>query len=266
MKRFSLLMTLMLMSICLFAQITYQTVSNIPYRTHAKGYAAERCVLDIYYPEADGLYPVVVWFHSGGLEGGQKELPEELKNSGLVVIGVNYRLMPKCTIDDCIDDAAAAVAWAFAHATEYHGDANKLVVAGHSAGGFLTDMIGLDKSWLAKYNVDADRIALLAPFSGQCITHFNVRKQQGIGALQPTIDRYAPLYFMRADAAPILIISGDRELEMNGRYEEQAYFWRMLKLVGHPQVFLYEMQGYDHGQMNHPAFHILKNYIKEICK
>ena len=70
--------------------------------------------------------------------------------------------------------------------------------------------------------------------------------------------------YVRPDAPPIVIISGDRELELFGRYEEQAYFWRMLKLVGHKDVTLYEMQGYDHGAMPQPAYKILKDHIKRI--
>ena len=147
---------------------------------------------------------------------------------------------------------------------KYNGSKRKIFVAGHSAGGYLLDMIGLDKRWLAKYGVDADSLAALVPFSGQCVTHYNIRKQQGIGPLQATIDQYAPLTYVRADAPPIVIISGDRELELFGRYEEQAYFWRMLKLVGHKDVTLYEMQGYDHGAMPFPAYKILKDHIRRI--
>jgi hypothetical protein len=38
----------------------------------------------------------------------------------------------------------------------------------------------------------------------------------------------------------------------------------MLKLVGHKDVTLYEMQGYDHGAMPHPAYHILKQHIRRL--
>ena len=112
--------------------------------------------------------------------------------------------------------------------------------------------------------IDADSIAALVPFSGQVITHYNVRKLHGLTPFQPVIDEYAPLTFCRPDAPPIVIISGDRELELYGRYEEQAYFWRLLKMVGHKDVTLYEMQGYNHGEMAHPAYHILKNTIKRL--
>lgn len=253
---------LLLLSIGVMAQAQYKQVNDIPYTSSKDVYALERCKLDVYYPTKMKDVPVVVWLHSGGIVSGNKHIDPELQNSGFVVIAPNYRFLTKATIDECLDDAAAAVAWAFNHCREYGGDPRKIYVAGHSAGGYLLNMIGLDKRWLAKYGVDADSIAALFPFSGQCITHFNVRKQQGIDALQPTIDQYAPMSYMRPDAPPFIIISGDRELEMNGRYEEQAYFWRMLKLTGHPDVLLYEMQGFSHGQMHHPAYHILKEQIK----
>lgn len=268
MKKKLLTLVFALMTIVSIAQnaLTYKTVTDVPYRTNASGYAAERCMVDVYYPIDAQDCPVVVWFHGGGLEGGNKEIPQELQNQGYVVVGVNYRLMPNCTIDECIDDAAAAVAWTFGHAAEYNGSPAKIFLSGHSAGGYLIDMVGLDKHWLQKYGVDADAVAGLFPFSGQCVTHYNVRKQQGIGPLQPTIDQYAPLTFIRPDCPPIVILSGDRELELYGRYEEQAYFWRMLKLVGHKECYLYEMQGYDHVWMPRPAFHVMKNHIKQILE
>jgi len=259
---FSAIVAAMLLSIPAKAQ--YQQVNDISYTASTDSYAQERCKLDVYYPTNQKEAPVVIWFHGGGIEGGNKYIDQELKNSGLVVVAPNYRLLPKATIDQCIDDAAAAVAWTYKHIEEYGGSKHKIFVAGHSAGGYLLDMIGLQKKWLAKYGVDADSLAALVPFSGQCVTHYNVRKQQGLGPLQPTIDQYAPLSFIRPDAPPIIIISGDRELELYGRYEEQAYFWRMLKLVGHPDATLYEMQGYDHGAMPHPAYHILKQHIKRL--
>jgi len=257
-----LTLALLLLSVSLRAQ--YSQENDIPYRETADGYAGERCKLDVYYPTSQQDAPVVVWFHGGGIEGGSKHIDPQLKNSGLVVVAVNYRLLPKAPIDDILDDAAAAVAWTYKNIVRYGGSKRKIFLAGHSAGGYLLDIIGLDKRWLAKYGVDADSLAALVPFSGQCVTHYNIRKQQGIGPLQATIDQYAPLTYVRPDAPPIVIISGDRELELFGRYEEQAYFWRMLKLVGHKDVTLYEMQGYDHGAMPQPAYKILKDHIRRI--
>jgi len=245
----------------------YVIERDIPYHTEAGEYAAERCKLDFYYPADQAGFPTVVWFHGGGLTGGHKHFPEGLKDAGLGIVAVNYRLMPGATVQECIDDAAAAVAWAFREVAARGGDTTRIFVAGHSAGGYLTDMVVLDKHWLAAYGVDADRIAGAFPYSAQKITHFNVRKELGMGPLQPLVDQTAPLYHVRKLSMPMVVLSGDREMEMNGRYEEQAYFWRMMKLNGNEDnVFLYEFDGYDHGGMPVPAHSVVKRYIRHICK
>lgn len=252
----------------LYAQekISYKVIENISYRSSGDAYAEERCKLDLYYPEQGGAFATVVWFHGGGLSGGEKFIPEQLKNSGLAVVAVNYRLLPKGRLTDCIDDAAAAVAWTFEQIETYGGDKRAIFVSGHSAGGYLAAMIGLDKKWLEAYRIDADAIAGLIPFSGHAISHFAYRQSKGMKDTQPSIDEFAPLYYVRADAPPLVIVSGDRELEMLGRYEENAYFWRMMKVAGHTETYLYELDGYNHGDMAAPAFHILKNHVREISK
>ncbi|MCH5229506.1 MAG: alpha/beta hydrolase [Muribaculaceae bacterium] len=242
----------------------YIIEENIPYSSEQDPYALERCKLDIYYSPEFKDNPVVIWFHGGGLTGGEKFIPPQLMNDSLVVVAVNYRLLPKANIDDCIDDAAASVAWTVNNISEYGGSPDKIFLAGHSAGGYLLSMIGLDKKWLANYNIDPDNFKALVPYSGQVLTHFAVRDQKGLSPLQPYIDEYAPLFFARKDCPPVIIISGDRNEELFGRYEENAYFWRLLKLLGHPDVQIYELDGYNHGDMAEPAHHILKNQIHRI--
>ena len=253
-----------LLSANLFAQQKYLTVSDIAYTDKSDTYAKERLKLDVYYPEGEKDCPVIVWFHGGGLEAGQKEIPGKLKEKGYVVVGANYRLLPKVTVDKTIDDAAEAVAWVFKHIDKYGGDPRKIVVTGHSAGGYLSMMLCLNKSWLQRYEVDADSVWLYAPFSGQAITHYNVRKMQGIPPLQATIDEYAPLYWVRPDCPPFVLICGDRELELFGRYDENQYLARMMKLAGHQQTYLYELDGHGHGGMVEPGFHILETHIKQL--
>ena len=261
---------LLLYVLPLSAQKEYVTVTNIHYYPDAvntqDAYINERCVLDIYYPKEAKDYATIVWFHGGGITGGNKELPKELMNKGYAIVGANYRLSPKVTAPAYIEDAAAAVAWTFEHIGNYGGSSKLIFVSGHSAGGYLGMMITLDKKYLSKYNIDANKIAGLIPFSGQAVTHFTVRKERGLKDTQPVIDEYAPLYFVRSDAPPMLLITGDRELELLGRYEENAYLNRMMKLAGHTRTKLYEMQGFDHGGMPQPAWPLLLKEVVSIVK
>lgn len=245
---------------------TYKTDAGINYRpTLAKTdvYAAEMCALDFYYPTEAKDFATVVWFHGGGLAGGNKELPEALKRQGIAVIGVQYRLSPKVKAPAYIEDAAAAVAWALTHVADHGGDPTKVFVAGHSAGAYLANMISLDKRWLAAEKVDANRLAGVISFSGHTITHYTVRQERGIPDTQAVVDELAPLFHARADAPPMLLVTGDREKELLGRYEEVAYFARMMKLAGHKQTQLYELQGFDHGGMAEPAMPLLLKFVRD---
>jgi acetyl esterase/lipase len=270
MKNIFLLVLLFFFGATISAQkIEYTTQTNLPYYSDAiiksDAYIKERCVLDVYYPKNNPGFSTVIWFHGGGLTGGNKELPEALKDQGIAVISVNYRLGPKVLSPKYIEDAAAAVAWVFKNIPAFGGDESLIFLSGHSAGGYLASMLGLDKKWLNTQGIDANKIAGLIPFSGQAITHFLVRKERGIADTQPVIDELAPLFHVRADAPPLLLITGDRELEMLGRYEENAYLMRMMKIAGHQKTKLYELDGFGHN-MTAPAFPLLLNEVRRITK
>ena len=242
----------------------YKTETNILYRSEGNlsAYEQERCRLDVYCPAETKGFPTVIWFHGGGLTNGRQAIPLELKEKGIAVVAAGYRLSPEAKCPAYIEDAAAAVAWTFGNIARYGGSTHRIFVSGHSAGGYLTCMIGLDKRWLAAHGLDANRIAGLIPFSGQAITHFTVRGERGIAPRQPVVDEMAPLYHVRKDAPPLLLITGDRDRELFGRYEENAYLWRMMKEVGHTNTQLLELAGFDHGQMAEPAHLLLLRFVK----
>ena len=255
-------------TVVLFSQnITYHLKENIQYYpdsiNHLDSYINERCVLDVYYPKDSANFATVVWFHGGGITGGNKEIPEALKEKGIAVIGVNYRLSPKISAPKYIEDAAASISWVFNNINSFGGDSTLIFISGHSAGGYLAAMVGLDKTWLLKHHIDANNIAGIIPFSGQMITHFTIRNESNISSSKPIIDKFAPLYHVRDDAPPLLLITGDRELELLGRYEENAYLMRMMKVVGHKDTKLFELDGYNHG-MAEPAFPLLLNEVRRI--
>jgi acetyl esterase/lipase len=247
-------------------EVTYRMIEDLPYRSGpdlTEG-MREKCKLDLYLPENRKGFGTVIWIHAGGLKQGRKYVPGALRNRGYAVAGVGYRLHPDVTSPAYIDDAAAAVAWVLEHIDEYGGDPDKVIVAGASAGGYLASLIVLDRSWLKKYGQDADRIKGLISLSGHAITHFTVRKERGIPPARAVVDELAPLYHVRKDAPPILIVTGDREKELFGRYEECAYFVRMLKIAGHPDVTLHELPGVGHGGVEKGAKAFMQAFADRI--
>ena len=263
-----LFMTCLLCSFLFVAnaqQSTYQNEKNIIYTKHEDSYSKERCKLDLYYPVDKKDFITVIWFHGGGLTGGNKELPSYLKEKDIAVVGVGYRLAPNVKVQDIINDAADAVKWTFNNVERFGGSKQKIVISGMSAGAYLSLMLALNTEYLSKRGLSPDDLYGVVSFSAQTITHFTARKEQGIEGLQPTIDKLAPLYWVRNNVPRMLLLTGDRELEMMGRYEENAYLERMLKLHGNTNVSLYELDGYGHN-MEYPAFPLFINVLKEWSK
>ena len=241
-------------------------IPDLLYRDEAEldDYGRQRCRIDLSLPTGQRDFPTVIWFHGGGLTKGERSIPRELRGRGFAVASAGYRLSPTVKATVCIEDAAAAIAWVMRHIESYGGSPRKVIVSGHSAGGYLTLMVGLDRRWLQKHDLNPDALAGLAPLSGQAVTHFTVRAERGIADTRPIIDDLAPLYHVRADAPPLLLVTGDRNQELLGRYEENAYLWRMFQEVKHPDVQLFELQGYNHGQMAEPAFPLLERFVKRV--
>ena len=114
-------------------------------------------------------------------------------------------------------------------------------------------------------NIDANDLAGLIAITGHAITHFTVRDEKGIDALKPVVDEFAPLFHVRPDAPPILLLTGNRELELLGRYEENAYLMRMLRLSGHKEVEHLEFDGYGHG-ISIPAMPVLLRKVNQLTE
>jgi acetyl esterase/lipase len=248
----------------------YEVIKNVTYYPQSirdtNSYIKEQCLLDIYKPIGKTNTPVIVWFHGGGLTGGTKDIPKELLDYGYLIVSVEYRLSPKVKAPAYIEDAAASTAWVFKNIEKYNGNIKQIFLSGHSAGGYLDLMIGLENKWLAKYNINTSSLAGLIPLSPQVISHYTIRDENNISKYQPLIDTYAPLYHIKKETPPIVLITGDRERELLGRYEENAYFFRMMKVIENPRVKLFELQGFDHGEMVKPGIPLLMREIGLLVK
>jgi len=240
----------------------YTIEKDIHYKQCKTDLEKRDCVLDVAYRKGVSKLPVVIWIHGGGLTQGKAQLPQNLLSDGFVVFGVDYRKLPDVGVDELLDDCAAAVKWSLDHIEEYGGDPDKIYMSGHSGGGYIVSMLGLDKKWLGAYDVNPDKtFAALVPISGQCITHYAIRNVQGIGPLSPRIDEYAPIFYVRADSAPIILIVGDEDKELYCRTQENEYMYRMLRLQKNPNVTIHTLEGFTHGTMEMPARLILSKYI-----
>lgn len=247
----------------------YRTEADLFYHEGAAAekagdYQKSQCRLDLYYPTNRPGYPTVIWLHGGGLTGGQRGFPQ-LKDKELGLVSVGYRLSPKADFPAFLEDAAAATAWTLRHIADRGGDPTKVFLAGHSAGGYLAAMVGMDPGWLAAHGLSHRQLAGLILVSAQVTTHFEVKKLLGDTGpeLRPIIDRYAPLYHASKDLPPVCLILGDRKIEYKNRVEENELFAVSLRNLGHPLVEFHEMGGLDHGMSRQGAWILIPGFVKK---
>jgi predicted alpha/beta-fold hydrolase len=101
--------------------------------------------LDIYLPQGDGPFPLVINVHGGGFMMGDKSNPaltDQLLKAGYAVASVNYRLSGEAKAPAQIEDVKAAVRWLRANAAQYKLNPDKFAAFGQSAGGNLVALLG----------------------------------------------------------------------------------------------------------------------------
>lgn len=110
--------------------------------------------LDVYAPRAafGQARPVVVFFYGGswnsGTRAGYAFVGRALAAQGFVAVVPDYRLVPAVRYPAFVEDGAASVRWASAHASDYGGAPGSVVLMGHSAGAYIAAMLAVDPRWL----------------------------------------------------------------------------------------------------------------------
>lgn len=252
------------------APATYKTETDLAYYDakaleKADDYQQSQCRLDFYYPDNRPGFATVIWLHGGGLTGGQRFFPE-LKGKELGLVAVGYRLSPQAELPAFLEDAAAATAWVLKHVAARGGDPQKVLLAGHSAGGYLAAMVGMDARWLAAHGLSNRELAGLIPVSAQVTTHSLVKKLRGDTRpeYRPIIDEYAPLYHAAKELPPICLILGDRAIEYKNRVEENDLLAVSLRNLGHPFVEFHEMGGLDHGTVQDGSWILIPRFVRKV--
>ena len=112
--------------------------------------------LDIYRPTAAAPaagWPVLVFFYGGSWNRGEKAdykfVGEALASRGVLTLVADYRLYPSVRYPDFLKDSALALGYGLNEAKPLGGDAKRVFVMGHSAGGYNAAMLALDARWLS---------------------------------------------------------------------------------------------------------------------
>lgn len=175
--------------------------------------------LDLYRPTntkegKDQVLPGMLFIHGGGWSGGNKKAnwrqSAMLAREGYAVGCIEYRLLPKAEILNCVEDAKAAVRWMRANAAEYHINPERIGAIGGSAGGHLTGMLAVsaDKKDLEGSAGHADtssRIQAAVPMAMPSdLDNIFVRRSFKLTSAEAKV--VSPTRYVHKDQAPMLLL------------------------------------------------------------
>lgn len=210
-------------------------------------------LLDLYLPDQVKNAPLVVWVHGGAWRAGSKErMPiGGLLGNGFAIASVNYRLSPVEKFPAQVHDIKAAIRFLRAeqNRNRFGYDAEKVVIAGASAGGHLAALVGVTNGHaelegdVGDHDGESSDVSAIVDFYGPTnfLTILPQSTPHGLGvripALQlllraqpedvPDLAKLAsPVYHVDEEDPPLLLIHGDQDpqVPINQSHElEGAY-------------------------------------------
>lgn len=202
-------------------------------------------LLDACVPEGDGPHPIAILIHGGGWSGGDKAADpakggadiapwfEPLTQASFLWFSINYRLAPQHRWPACLEDVNTAIRWVKANASRFRGDASRIILVGHSAGGHLAFLAAAQSS-------AATRIQGVIGFAPVTDFEFELPMRGGLSpSLQKLHDRpkevtpeslailraTAPIHHVKPGLPPFMILHGDADrtvpLEESVRFRDK---------------------------------------------
>ena len=212
------------------AQVYYATVGsaegarNLVVQRGIVFDAQHDLALDVYAPPAANgkptvAAPIVVFFYGGSWEGGRRRwyryVGEALAAHGVIAVIPDYRKFPAVRFPEFMRDAAAATKWAFEHAGEFGGDAQRVFVMGHSAGGHIAALLACDKRYLAEVGLTPRALAGMIGLAGAyAFLPYQDDEAKIFGNNAKGRYESQPINFVDGDEPPMLLLQGKDDDEV----------------------------------------------------
>jgi alpha-L-fucosidase 2 len=225
----------------------------------------ERLLLDVGVPDGPGPFPVAILVHGGGWRRGDKAGSDQpgdgadispwfatLNRGRYVWVSINYRLAPAHRWPACLEDLQTAVRWVKENAATYRGDAGRIAVFGHSAGGHLALM-------LATMSRPDTRVQAIVGFAAVADHEHKLAERGGLGdGLQALLGRpkeitpealhelraISPINRVKAGMPPVLLLHGDADKTV--AIQQSVGFQRRMRSFG-GTCDLITLSGAPHG-------------------
>ena len=183
----------------------------------------QRC--DVYVPHGARAAAVLVFWHGGGWTNGYRHwvrfMAGPVTARGLVLVAPSYRLAPEHPLPAAHHDALALLAWLRQQAGVLGASPDRLLLAGHSAGGQVAALAALRRADRRAAGVPDSAILGCLPISGILDLHDPTAAPgsleervyttvlRGQDPVNDTLQ--SPLYWAAGNALPFHLSWGERD-------------------------------------------------------
>lgn len=204
-------------------------------RVHTEAYGDSPAQqLDVYVPPGSRDAPILVMVHGGGWMIGDKANTSSVEHKleywlprGWVVVSINYRMLPDAMALEQAQDVADALKYVQANAGRWDGDAGKIILMGHSAGGHLAavissrpDMVG--RHWAGTVVLDAATLDVASTMTGRHPAFYG----RAFGSDPTYWAAASPIALWTRDSVPMMLVCSvrrpDRPCDDAGRFQSRV--------------------------------------------
>ena len=191
-------------------------VRDVAYGTHPK----QR--FDVYAPKGVRNAPVILIVHGGAWRIGDKRSKGVVENkvarwsrAGIIVISVNYRMLPVTDPVEQARDVARALAAAQGRIAGWGGDPNRVVLMGHSAGAHLVALLAANpalatalgaRAWLGAVILDSAALDIVQTMERPHAAFYDA----AFGTDRAYWREASPYQHLDAGAKPLLMVCSSR--------------------------------------------------------
>ncbi len=212
--------------------------------------------LDLFVPRnasPENLRPIILFVHGGfwknqdrryyrPLTGLYWNIGYAFAQRGYVTAVTSYRLFPETRIDGQIEDVTSAAQWLSKHAHAYGGDPERFHMMGHSAGGHLAALTGLDQQLNVRGIAALSPILDINDLARRDPPDFDhVQVDAVFGENAEARQAYSPAQLRGRSSPPMLVVAGSLDYDFildQGRRQ-----------AAQPRCKYVEIDGYDHADI-----------------
>lgn len=207
--------------------------------------------MDVYLPAVAHDAPVIFMVHGGAWRLGDKRAGPVVDNKvrrwvmrGIILVSINYRMLPAAKVPVQAEDVAAALAFAQARAASWGGSRDKFVLMGHSAGAHLVALLNASRAaapWLGTVALDSAAYDIAAIMGQRHVPLYD----RAFGADPAYWSSVSPLARLQPGGRPLLAVCSTRR--QDSCPQAQGFAERSAALGARVQLL---RQDLGHGEIN----------------